>query len=364
MSTVKYLSLLFWVLLVCGCDSSGWTNPPGDDDDTADDDDAADDDDIAGDDDDTAGDDDDTAGDDDDSAAADDDDSAVADDDDTGGDDDDSGPDPGDLDGDGYSAQSAGGDDCDDSNPAVNPGAIEDSGNGVDDDCDGTTDEDIDPTAFSPTDGLALGGTVVSLSGTGLSAVTAVSFGGQAATSVTVVSDTLVEAVAPAHAVGDAEIVVSSSGATVALSPVFKYTAECTDPGSCLDSAVLPSQVQISTQPGVASAPFTAVLSDSSISDCSSLPSGVIGELGLGQQSANPNPNVDPNWRWFPASFDGPASSSGDCAFSGTITHGSFGSFWVSFRFSDDDGYRWIYADSDATTALDYLEMSQLHVTP
>jgi hypothetical protein len=36
----------------------------------------------------------------------------------------------------------------------------------------------------------------------------------------------------------------------------------------------------------------------------------------------------------------------------------------VTFRFSDDGGYNWIYADSDAGTALDPIEMSVLHVIP
>ena len=47
-----------------------------------------------------------------------------------------------DSDGDGYIAEACGGTDCDDGEAAVNPGAHEVCDNGIDDDCDGTVDGD------------------------------------------------------------------------------------------------------------------------------------------------------------------------------------------------------------------------------
>ncbi len=49
-----------------------------------------------------------------------------------------------DADGDGYASDQDGGDDCDDTDPNVNPGATEVCGDGVDNDCDGTTDVGAD----------------------------------------------------------------------------------------------------------------------------------------------------------------------------------------------------------------------------
>ena len=47
-----------------------------------------------------------------------------------------------DLDEDGYFAASCGGDDCNDNDAAINPGALEVCGDNIDNNCDGAIDED------------------------------------------------------------------------------------------------------------------------------------------------------------------------------------------------------------------------------
>lgn len=81
-------------------------------------------------------------------------------------------------------------------------------------------------TQVSPLAGSVLGGTVLSITGGGLSEVTAVTVGGAPCTQVTVLSPTLVRATTPAGAAGQAAIrVIAPSGTTLAPQP-FTYVQQ------------------------------------------------------------------------------------------------------------------------------------------
>lgn len=80
-------------------------------------------------------------------------------------------------------------------------------------------------SVVSPSTGSASGGTGVLLSGTGLTGVTSVTFGGTPATSVNVINSTTVTAVAPAHAVGAVDVVISTPGGGATLSDGYTYVA-------------------------------------------------------------------------------------------------------------------------------------------
>ena len=81
-------------------------------------------------------------------------------------------------------------------------------------------------TQVTPLQGSTLGGTVISITGSGLSGVTAVSIGGAPCTAVTVLSSTLVRATTPSGVVGQAAISVTApSGTTLAPTP-FTYVIQ------------------------------------------------------------------------------------------------------------------------------------------
>ena len=81
-----------------------------------------------------------------------------------------------------------------------------------------------DITSLSPTSGDIAGGTAVTITGVGFTSATGVTFGGSAATSVVVVSDTSITCVTPAHAVGAVNVVVLVASGNITEVNGFTYT--------------------------------------------------------------------------------------------------------------------------------------------
>ncbi|UZK66222.1 putative Ig domain-containing protein [Sphingomonas sp. M1-B02] len=82
-------------------------------------------------------------------------------------------------------------------------------------------------SGITPVVGTTLGGTSVTISGTGFSNISGVTFGGTAATGVTPNGTTQITAVSPAHAAGTFDVVVTTAGGPSANSAAddFRYVA-------------------------------------------------------------------------------------------------------------------------------------------
>lgn len=78
-------------------------------------------------------------------------------------------------------------------------------------------------TSLTPTTGAAAGGTAVTLTGHDYTGATAVTFGGVAATSVVVVSDTSITCVTGAHAAGAVSLVVTTPAGSHTKTTAFTY---------------------------------------------------------------------------------------------------------------------------------------------
>ena len=93
-------------------------------------------------------------------------------------------------------------------------------------------------TNVTPNAGSLGGGTTVSITGSGFcNTSSAVTFGATAAASFTVVSDTLIEAVTPAHAAGTVDVTVTNASGTSATSSADQFTfANVTSISGCSTS--------------------------------------------------------------------------------------------------------------------------------
>jgi hypothetical protein len=80
-------------------------------------------------------------------------------------------------------------------------------------------------TSISPAAGPITVGTPITITGTNLIGTTSVTLGGTAATAITVVSDTRITAIAPAHAAGLVNVVVTTPGGTATGTGAYMFTA-------------------------------------------------------------------------------------------------------------------------------------------
>lgn len=77
--------------------------------------------------------------------------------------------------------------------------------------------------SVTPATGPAAGGTAVTIEGSNFGGVTAVTFGGTAATNVRVVDETTITCTTPAHAAGAVNVVVTDDSGTVTETGGFTY---------------------------------------------------------------------------------------------------------------------------------------------
>lgn len=77
--------------------------------------------------------------------------------------------------------------------------------------------------SVTPATGPAAGGTAVTIEGSNFGGVTAVTFGGTAATNVRVVDETTITCTTPAHAAGAVDVVVTDDSGAVTETGAFTY---------------------------------------------------------------------------------------------------------------------------------------------
>ncbi|KUM23972.1 hypothetical protein AU467_32090 [Mesorhizobium loti] len=112
--------------------------------------------------------------------------------------------------------------------------------------------------SVAPGTGSTVGGTSVTVTGSGFTGATAVSFGGVAATSFTVDSDTSITAVTPAHAAGAVAVAVTAPGGSASLPAGFTYAAAVPTVANHTVQLVAGTTATVDLTQGATGGPFTA----------------------------------------------------------------------------------------------------------
>jgi len=133
-------------------------------------------------------------------------------------------------------------------------------------------------TSVSPASGPSTGGTTVTITGTGLSGATAVTFGATAATGFTVNSSTQITATSPAGAAGTVDIRVTTAGGTSVTSVADQFTYSAAQQTQTI-TFVNPGAQNFGTTPtltATSSSGLTPTFTSSTTGVCTITSSGVL----------------------------------------------------------------------------------------
>jgi hypothetical protein len=152
--------------------------------------------------------------------------------------------------------------------------------------------------------------------------------------------------------------VVSHIYDSVTLPGAFQFSGS----NSSVDSATLITTTSQTVSPGLTTAPYSATVTEAGVTGSVGQGGGILAEIGLGLQGFLPDSPPD-SWSWSPATYSG--DSGGADVYFASLTPSSYGGYSVSFRFSNDGGLNWYYADSNPSDGYpDLLQLALLTVAP
>lgn len=206
-------------------------------------------------------------------------------------------------------------------------------------------------TSITPTSGPVAGGTSITINGTQFVSGASVAFGSTLAASVTFESDRRLVAVTPSSAAAGAVgvTVTNPNGRTSTLANAFTYTGTPT-------TKTITETVLVNGATATATAPaqltVTAHVQVPMTTNGAGQGSGVRAQVGYATTVSAPPVVTD--FTWSDASYAGDVdgSAAGDLArdaYSGTVSIANVGDYFLSARFSVDNGETWTLADRDGS---------------
>ncbi len=196
--------------------------------------------------------------------------------------------------------------------------------------------------AVNPVSGIDAGGETLIIIGSGLTGANAVKVGSLDCAAYTVVDDTHISCTTPAQAAGDYDVTVVKGVNSKTLSAGYRYTAEAT--ATNIDWCVLQYPNALSATAGAPTALIFGRIYKAGVTEPAGPPAGISVQVGYGAQSSDPR--VTPGWAWSDAVWNPSCPDCGnDDEFMRSLTVELPGNYSYAYRFSEDGGYTFVYAD-------------------
>ncbi len=205
-----------------------------------------------------------------------------------------------------------------------------------------TCSGDLAVLAVNPVSGIDAGGETITIVGSGFSGTNAVKIGTLDCAAYAVVDDTHVSCTTPAQASGDYDLTVVKGVNSKTLTAGYRYTAEAQAPG--IDWCVLQYPVALSVAAGAPTPLIFGRVYKAGVTEPAGPPAGITAQVGYGAQASDPR--TTPGWSWLDAVWNPSCPDCGnDDEFMRSLTVELPGNYSYAYRFSEDGGYTFIYAD-------------------
>ena len=218
------------------------------------------------------------------------------------------------------------------------------------------TPGDLNPTCsgelavlnVEPDSGIAAGGETISVVGAGFTGADAVKIGSQDCASFNVVDDGHVSCVTPAQAPGDYDVTVEKGVNSKTLTNGYRYTGEAQSPGIGWCDLQWPESI---TAPADTPTPLIfGRVYQAGVTEPAGPPAGITAQVGYGP--AGTDPRSTPGWLWVDAVWNPSCPDCGnDDEFMKSLTVTAAGSYSYTYRFSEDAGLTFVYADFNPGTS-------------
>ncbi len=199
---------------------------------------------------------------------------------------------------------------------------------------------------IEPDEATLSGAEAVVITGSGFTAATAVTVGGNPCASWMVVDDATIDCTAPPGAVGFADVVVEHGADIDTLTSGFLYTGQAVTELSWCNLQFPTSMTLDAGDTGTVYGRFHAYdVYGNSLTD----PAGSLeiadpyyaGQVGYGPDGTDPR--IEPGWTWFDADFYADIDTNEE--YEGDLVVDDPGAYVYAVRFTDDGGFNYLYCD-------------------